>query len=423
MKTKFIYAITFLLSLASFNVFAETNESEKDCKLDSGVYLSDRFFRDNWFIGGGIGPSIFIGTSDNQGDFGGRIGFNGDVYFGKWITPNLGLRLEYSGGQARGYMLDADKNDLAYGDIIVGKDGDNIYKQKFGYHYIHGDVIFDLTSIISGYREDRIYSLKPYFGAGIIQAGKGNLNTDYALNVGIENSFRVSPSLDVNIDVRGIGTDSHFDTESYNPKIGLDGMFTATVGVTYTFKQRGWKKQSNPCTSSCGAVAKVENTVPKDKYDALKDECKAAKDQCKVAKDECDKALSQANKEIDDLNQQLNFVNAAEGGYKPLYNGKLISFDVNSSELSKTSKVELLLLAKAINASDSNKVYTITGYADNTGGKVYNEKLSEARALAVRDMLVNEYSVNPDKLKIDYKGAVENMFFDDPSLNRIVIVE
>lgn len=80
------------------------------------------------------------------------------------------------------------------------------------------------------------------------------------------------------------------------------------------------------------------------------------------------------------------------------------------------------MLAEVIKQGDPSTVYTITGYADaGTGSKKGNEKLSKARAEAVYDCLVKEFGVNKSQLKIDYKGGVENMFYDDPRLSRAVI--
>ena len=56
-----------------------------------------------------------------------------------------------------------------------------------------------------------------------------------------------------------------------------------------------------------------------------------------------------------------------------------------------------------------------------TGNKEINDRLSKARAEAVYDCLVNEFGVNPNQLRVDYKGGVDNMFYDDPALSRAVI--
>ena len=79
-------------------------------------------------------------------------------------------------------------------------------------------------------------------------------------------------------------------------------------------------------------------------------------------------------------------------------------------------------MAKGIKATD--KVFTVTGYADKgTGSAEYNMKLSKKRAEAVRDLMVNEFGVPASQLKVDYKGGVGNMFYDDAKLSRVAIVE
>ena len=80
------------------------------------------------------------------------------------------------------------------------------------------------------------------------------------------------------------------------------------------------------------------------------------------------------------------------------------------------------MLAEVIKEADPNAVYTITGYADaGTGSKKINERLSKERAQAVYDCLVKEFGVSEKQLRMEYKGGVDNMFYDDPRLSRAVI--
>lgn len=63
------------------------------------------------------------------------------------------------------------------------------------------------------------------------------------------------------------------------------------------------------------------------------------------------------------------------------------------------------------------------GYADKaTGTPEINEILSRTRAENVRACLVNEFGINANRFEVKWKGGVDNMFFDDPSLSRVVIV-
>ena len=100
----------------------------------------------------------------------------------------------------------------------------------------------------------------------------------------------------------------------------------------------------------------------------------------------------------------------------------LVTFQINKSKLSNEARVNLGFLAEAIKNSDPNAVYTITGHADKgTGSAKTNERLSRERAEAVYKCLVEEFGVNEKQLRIDYKGGVDNMFYDDPRLSRAVI--
>ena len=69
-------------------------------------------------------------------------------------------------------------------------------------------------------------------------------------------------------------------------------------------------------------------------------------------------------------------------------------------------------------------MFTLEGYADkSTGTAEINERLSKERIAAVMDCLVNEFGVSRSQLKADIKGAVDNMFYNDPALSRAVIIK
>lgn len=102
----------------------------------------------------------------------------------------------------------------------------------------------------------------------------------------------------------------------------------------------------------------------------------------------------------------------------------VVFFELGESKLTEKNRAVLGLVAKAINSATSSNVYTIVGYADNaTGNKENNLKLSKARAEAVYNALVGEFNVDKSKLKMSYKGGVDNMFYDNSALSRAVIME
>ncbi len=63
----------------------------------------------------------------------------------------------------------------------------------------------------------------------------------------------------------------------------------------------------------------------------------------------------------------------------------------------------------------------VRGYADkDTGTSAYNQKLSERRAQAVADILVNDYGVDASRLTIEAAGSSVQPY-DTNNWNRIVL--
>lgn len=79
---------------------------------------------------------------------------------------------------------------------------------------------------------------------------------------------------------------------------------------------------------------------------------------------------------------------------------KNIFYEVNSYQLTRTSEPELQKLIEFMNANPEVKV-EISGHTDNTGTAEYNRQLSENRAKAVVEYLV-QHGVNKERLL--YKG-------------------
>ena len=85
-----------------------------------------------------------------------------------------------------------------------------------------------------------------------------------------------------------------------------------------------------------------------------------------------------------------------------------------------TEEVNVYNMAEWLKANPSENV-TIVGYADrNTGTSEYNMKLSERRANAVADALVNTYGISRDRLTIRYDGS-DVQPYSTNDWNRIVI--
>ncbi len=393
MKRKVFAAAVALLAAGS--VWAQTEQNGDF--TDTVEYSKDKYkvetnpFWSNWFISAGFGGQVFFGDHDRQASFGDRIAPALDIAVGKWFTPGIGIRFMYSGLQAKGATQRGDQLSHSTGEYL-GDDKGWTEAQKFDMFNLHADVLFNMSNLLCGYNETRVYNCSPYAGIGWGRVWDSPQAKEFTANVGILNTFRLSNAFDLNLDIRAMLTDDAFDGEVGGR--ANDAMLTATVGVTYNFGTRDWNKAKT--------VIRYDN--------AAINELRAQMDELAAENARLKKALAEGNKK------------EAEVIVKKLASSSLIIFQIGKSKLSNEARANLGMLAEVIKTADPNAVYTITGYADaGTGSKKLNERLSKARAQAVYDCLVKEFGVSESQLRMDYKGGVDNMFYNDPRLSRAVI--
>lgn len=355
--------------------------------------------RSNWFLSIGAGPQIFFGDHDRQCKLGDRISPALDFSVGKWFSPNIGVRLMYSGLSAKGATQTWNNSGTGgyynTGKPVPGKDTHDygyLYKSDFDFLTLHADVLFDLTNIIGGYNTRRVYGCAPYVGVGWGHVYSKPHQNSVIGNVGVYNMFHLGKGFDINLDLRATITNDSFDGEV--GRRDFDGIFSVTAGVSYTFKPRGWKTRM---------VKVVE-------YD--------------------NEAVNDLRRQVAELiaaNEKLEREMAGKTvDHKTVVNvgGKyLIYFPINVSELSNADRAQLEQVADMIKNSPKGSVYTVVGYADkSTGNAEINETLSRERAQSVRNYLVNQFGIPADRLDVKWMGGVGNMFFNDPALSRVVII-
>ncbi len=100
---------------------------------------------------------------------------------------------------------------------------------------------------------------------------------------------------------------------------------------------------------------------------------------------------------------------------------RTVFFKIGSAEVSPREVMNISYLAKQMQEFP-NATYTVNGYADSaTGTPEFNKQLSLKRAQAVVDVLVKDYGISADRLKISADGGVDK--FGQPILNRVVLVK
>ncbi|OUO20569.1 OmpA family protein [Bacteroides sp. An322] len=387
------------LVLAAGSVCAQTEPVAQSTEVveESTDNVEINSFWSNWFISAGGGAQIYFGDHDRQASFGDRLSGALDIAVGKWFSPEIGVRLMYSGLSAKGAT---QKGHLAHstGVDVPGKGGNGYWleKSKFNFFNFQIDAMFNASNIIWGYNEKRVYNLSPYVGLGVMRVSDKPAETAIAGHFGLLNSFRLTSCLDLNLDIRGTLVNDDFDGEPGGRK--GEGLLTATLGLTYKFSPRGWNRGKN-------VIRTVYNTA----------EIKAMQEKLRQMSEEnarLQEAIANGNKE------------EAQTIVKQIASSNLVVFPIGKSTLSNEARVNLGMLAEVIKKGDPHSVYTITGYADEgTGSEELNRELSKERADAVYDCLVKEFGISQSQLRIDYKGGVDNMFYNDPRLSRAVITQ
>ena len=357
-------------------------------------FVSNGFW-DNWEItlGGGAGTALSNGT--NQGSFGDRINFEANFGLTKWFHPVTGMRLQLQGGRFANF------------DDVLGK-------AKWPYLFVHADFMLNFSNWAGGYREDRAYYAVPFAGFGYMASnftdkshennGSGT-HQSFAFTLGWLNKFRISPSFDFNIELKGLIAPSRVSP------VAMDGSylfgFSATAGFTYRFNKRGWQRgvagytvadiqafQDAVAASMAAAAAmEVENAQLAQQLAASQAELAATADAAAAAEEQV----------------------AADTS--------IILFDYSMSWLTPQEKTRLELVAEKIKNGPQDMVYQIVGHADQqTGTKAGNKRVAEHRAKRVFDFLVSK-GVNPKQLNYEGKGNSPDPFKKVQAANRAAIIQ
>ena len=386
-----------ILALSSLTSVAFAQQSEVVVGFEE-IQVQDKYrvltnkFWDNWFFSIGGGASSMFGDNDKAGSFGDRISPTLNFAIGKWFTPGLGLRLQYSGLQAKGFTYDVG---APYVRGTQMKDG--YYKQRFDYMNLHGDVMFNLNALFGGYNQYRVYEIIPYLGAGFTHNYSSPKREALAVNAGIINRFRISNAIDINLELSAMGVEDKFDGE-VGGKHGFDGVLSATLGLTYRFPKRGFNRPIPQL------ISQAELAIMQEQLAQL-----AANNQ------QLQNAL------VDAQNQPVAEVSETDVIVQSDIAPRTVFFTIGSADVTPREVMNLSYLADQMKQFP-DATYTVNGYADSsTGTPAFNQTLSLKRAQAVVDVLVKDFGISADRLKVSADGGVDK--FGQPILNRVVLVK
>ena len=372
-------------------------------------YLFNRM-QDNWFVEAEGGAGVMMSKYDKHAKFGDRIGLKGNLAVGKWFYPLWGARFGGEFEQLKGATPAYFESVLGYRNEIA-KDG--FHKQQFNNIGAFGDLMFNLTNWVMGYKPGRFYNAVLYGGMGIhwvysrelqnddkgdwkYSANEGKESRNFSFRAGLLNTFRVSNHVNILLDLRFDEMQEHVD--GWNAGKSWNEIPSVLVGLSYKFNKTEWN-------------APVVPVCPEIKYtDAYVDDLRAK--------------LEAANQNIANLKQQLDECrNRKAPEPAPVAEAPLatVYFPINVSKVVGVQQKVVDAVGEVMKNESNN--YVLTGWADNyTGNKTINTRLRKERVASVKKMLVKK-GIDAGRLDAQINdGELTNYGAKAASLDRAVTI-
>ncbi|MDR3286180.1 MAG: OmpA family protein [Prevotellaceae bacterium] len=332
----------------------------------------------NWFVSLSGGANIYFGEFDKHGALDKRVSYVGKLSVGKWITPSVGFRAQFDFAGMRGflnpYSTQFTITDIALNHIHGDRDADGYYKEKFNYFNSHLDLLFSIFK----YKENRFYQLIPYLGVGYafrFGYGEDGIHEgEYSVNVGLINRFRLSKSVDIDVELGGMFVNQRFDGVTRGQM--LEGGLTATIGLN--FKLGKTKTFKHP-----------EKAIDCD-YSTYEKQIADVKNNCTSDTKKLSDDLTAAKQKLADLEKQLNAKSEAKPTVEEhkiiVENFESILFETGSSVI-KGESLQKLNRSIEILKKHPDVNIKLSGHTDSQGSVEYNQQLSKQRAESVKKYL------------------------------------
>ena len=383
-------SLTLILALALGAQVAFAQQSKSDPSLE---------FNPHWYgqIQGGAGYTI------GETAFKDLISPAGALSLGYQFNPTLGLRFNLAGYQGKGAVVAPLE----------------VYK----FNYLQG--AFDLTVNLAqllGYKHDRVFNPFIFIGGGAAYGFKNGANNITKTNpkeyfallweknlitpvarVGLGADFRLSDAVALTLEVNDNVLSDKFNSK----KVGHpDFQFNALAGLKINFGKttRPSAKYLAELAAAEAAAAAEKARLEAERQAKLAAE-KAAAEKAAAEKAAAEKAAA-AKAAAEALAAEMRQVNTF--------------FTINSYVISDEEAAKLVRYIDWLKANPDVNI-AIGGHADKgTGTKRINQKLSEQRAAAVKDFLV-ERGIAESRIVSVVANGDRIQPFEENDLNRVVI--
>ena len=352
---------------------------------------------DNIYVGFAAGAETKA-SKQAQGAF---SAFNptATILVGKNFTPVFGVRAE---GVVRFNVHGSDRSECKW--VGTGKFVNALDVNVLG--------TFNLNNLIAGYKgEPRKLEFIALYGFGWshafygthVNAVNSKAGLDIALNLGSKKQWQIFVEPSITYIMQGYNMAPAVATPfQYNlNRANLD----LKAGIIY-------KLPTSNGTHNF-AIEQLRDQAEIDALNAQINGLRGDLDAANNANAQKDAQIAQLKKALADC-ENKPVVEAKAANLQPS-----VIFRQGKSVIDKAQEANVEMIAKYMKNNKDAKV-KISGYASPEGNAELNQKLSEARATAVKDMLVKKYKIAADRLTTEGLGATDKLF-DEVEFNRVAL--
>ena len=341
-------------------------------------------FWDNWYVGGRMG---------------GTMNMNGTGFF-KSARPAFGMAV----GKQWTPVFSTEIQGLGYVNTTNSP-------TMFDASDISLLGTMNLMNLIGGYEGiPRMFEIETLTGIGWLHHymnGEGDTN-DLSARIGLNLNFNLGESKAWTFSLRpamAFNLTGQFPEKKVNFDKD-DASFELLAGLTYHFSGGNGEHYFTmvPVTDPLVVAAMNEEVNDLRELVAAKDiELVGLADELQVVQEQLNECLSKASAAAGDTMSVVETV---------------VAFRFNEA-LVETSQMPSIERVAAFLNENQNVNVTVNGYASPEGTEEYNLKLSQRRADAVKNILVDKYGISPSRISAIGHGVGD--IFSEPAWNRVGI--
>lgn len=331
---------------------------------------------DNVFVGINGGGSWSLMNRDSK--FWNNVNPMATIKVGRYITPTTGLQVSFEAGAREGGKCFVDHTTLTV------------------------DGLLNMSNLFGGYKgSPRVFEVVGVLGTGWFHT-YGNVSNSAAVKGAVELNFNLGKEKAWQLNI--------VPTYTYLPAKAIENSYVAVMaGVTYKFK--------NSNGTHNFVLVDVRN---QSEIDLLNAEINSLREKADILAKQNEQNQSVINNQMKTIEDLTECCKKARETKEVVSLSNMVSFTIGNADVAETQMANLAQIAKVLNENADLNI-EIKGYADkDTGTEELNQKLSEERAQNVKDVLVNTFNVDGNRISTVGLGATEQLF-DENNWNRVAI--